>query len=790
MEGISKKLAYDPSIKEPPHSIIQSSAAATLPLYAYNAVLNEIISAGFIVDKFYTILHSIGKARELIILPEGLPSLILTTIILDDLKAPLVSALHQVENKRSSVIYDNLTFQTHQGEVRTLKMATYPIYDMTHEVSYFWIRFDPIETTMEKETALVLSHHNGDVNRDEMIILLEKELSKTKTMLQASFENMETIHEEMQSSNEELMAANEELQSTNEELQSVNEELYTVNSEYSKKIEELIQIKADIDNLICSAEVSAVILNNKFEIRMFTPSSAKVFNLLERDIGRSLKNFRHNLNIESLMEKMADVLNTNKAHEYEITDSHNHWYLLRIRPYYLPHQKVNSGVVLTLTDIHELKTLQQKQQRSEEELRLALKMGVIGVWHWNISDHTFHCDETIKNILGVSMLFQFDRFKDFMDSIHVNDKKRVEEAFKRVLSQKESFEQDFRIIHPDGKIRYMACCANLYHDTLLNQDHVTGICWDVTERHWLETEIINSKHLNLELDAITDGWWDFNLVTQQIYLSPLFKKTLGYKDHELSNSMENYEQLLLPGTRKAMHAELEKHKMNNNDSPLIQELSMQHKDGHTVWIVSHLKGIKNKRGKWIRMIGTQTDITALKIAEDQLKQHAYKDALTQLANQMVFLTALPRALARAKRNQNILAILYVDLNNFKLINDTKGHSVGDGVLRETANRLLAISREVDLVARLGGDEFGILLEDISTLKEVHSIIKRYILAFSNPLKINRADLLVTFSIGVALYPGDGETPEALLQRADENMYAAKKKGENQYIISPIVGPTT
>jgi len=171
---------------------------------------------------------------------------------------------------------------------------------------------------------------------------------------------METVNEEMQSTNEELMASNEELQSTNEELQSVNEELNIVNLERAKKIEEVIQAKDDIDNLINSAKICTIILNSKLEIRVFTPEIKKIFNLMGHDIGRPLEDFQHNLKFELLLSKASEVLKTKMTYENEIISNDNHWYLLKIIPY-LPTQTQDvTGVVITFTDINQTKLLQQE----------------------------------------------------------------------------------------------------------------------------------------------------------------------------------------------------------------------------------------------------------------------------------------------------------------------------------------------------------------------------------------------------------------------------------------------
>lgn len=278
------------------------------------------MSAGFIIDTSYVLLHSIGKARELLILPEGIPSLILTKIIIEELKGTLIAALHQAKSKLMPVVYKNITIHQNSDKEQAIKMAVHPIRDVNDKISYYWIRLDFSKATTEKSQPITLSGAQNSIHQHEIITALEEELSEARVLVQSSLESMETVNEEAQSANEELMASNEELQSTNEELQSVNEELNVVNLERSRKIDEVIQAKTDIDNLIHGAEICTIILNSNLEIRIFTPAIKKIFNLVSHDIGRSLENFKHNLKFDGLMTKTKEVLKSNKSYEMEVVN--------------------------------------------------------------------------------------------------------------------------------------------------------------------------------------------------------------------------------------------------------------------------------------------------------------------------------------------------------------------------------------------------------------------------------------------------------------------------------------
>jgi diguanylate cyclase (GGDEF)-like protein len=219
---------------------------------------------------------------------------------------------------------------------------------------------------------------------------------------------------------------------------------------------------------------------------------------------------------------------------------------------------------------------------------------------------------------------------------------------------------------------------------------------------------------------------------------------------------------------------------NNRDDPITQQLRFKHKSGQIVWILSRRKGILDKQKKLVRMIGALTKISDLKQTEHALGMLAYRDFLTKVPNKPAFSDALTRAIARCKRKQTSFAVFYVDIDNFKKINDLWNHSFGDKVLCEVAKKLQQSSRTIDFLARLGGDEFGILLEDHASQDEILAIADRYISIFSDPLLIDTTSLSVTLSIGIAFYPEHGDTYETLLHHVDQAMYRAKKLGKNQF----------
>lgn len=173
-------------------------------------------------------------------------------------------------------------------------------------------------------------------------------------------------------------------------------------------------------------------------------------------------------------------------------------------------------------------------------------------------------------------------------------------------------------------------------------------------------------------------------------------------------------------------------------------------------------------------------ITRLKQTNEQVLHLAHHDTLTALPNRILFYDRLNQSITRARRDKELFAVLFLDLDGFKLINDTFGHDVGDMLLREAAKRIVACVRDSDTVARMGGDEFTVILSNVRTPNSKDRVAKKIVEALARPFALNGKNCSVSVSIGIALYPDNGKTAEQLVKLADAAMYLAKNSGKNCY----------
>jgi diguanylate cyclase (GGDEF)-like protein/PAS domain S-box-containing protein len=205
------------------------------------------------------------------------------------------------------------------------------------------------------------------------------------------------------------------------------------------------------------------------------------------------------------------------------------------------------------------------------------------------------------------------------------------------------------------------------------------------------------------------------------------------------------------------------------------ETRMVHKNGSVGWVESMCVPIYDSNNQMIGALGVNRDITDRKKETARLEHLAHYDHLTKIPNRYLLLDRLEHLIAQSERNKNSFALLYIDLDKFKIINDTKGHAFGDQVLVETAFRLKQLIRNSDTIARIGGDEFVLLLEKISNKGDVLALIKTLTETLNKEFIIYDEKLEVSCSIGVAIYPDNGSTTDTLLATADHAMYKAKHK---------------
>jgi len=275
------------------------------------------------------------------------------------------------------------------------------------------------------------------------------------------------------------------------------------------------------------------------------------------------------------------------------------------------------------------------------------------------------------------------------------------------------------------------------------------------------------------------GTWEWNVQSGEAAYNERWAEIIGYRLEELApTTTETWERLAHPDDVKKSQAKLEE--VFAGKVPAYDcEIRMRHKDGRWVWVLDRGRVVEWTRdGAPLRMSGTHADITQLKESEETVRRLAMTDYLTGLSNRAHFSESLEEGVRIADSEKRKFALMMLDLNTFKPVNDSHGHPVGDALLQAVAETIKRCTRDGDIVTRVGGDEFAVIIGDYCGEEDVLSCAGRIYREISKPTTIHGNTITISVSIGISYYPDDAETATDLIKRADQAMYQAKKSGSN------------
>ncbi len=291
---------------------------------------------------------------------------------------------------------------------------------------------------------------------------------------------------------------------------------------------------------------------------------------------------------------------------------------------------------------------------------------------------------------------------------------------------------------------------------------------------------VSEDRWKFALEGAGDGVWDWDMVTDQVFRSARWKEIYGYTNNQLEETAAAGRALVHPDDLAQMLEDTQAYLKGERDI-YVSEFRILCEDGTWKWTLSRGMVIRHDvDGKPLRMIGTHTDISERKNAEAQVFRLAHYDQVTHLPNRTLFLDRFHQEVKKAQRNNQFITLMYLDLDDFKEINDTLGHDMGDLLLKETAGRLEACVRSDDTVARMGGDEFTIILNNLKDQISTERVAQNILDKFNEPFYLGGQIVYITTSIGISVYPVDGTEVDVLLKNADRAMYAAKEQGRNRY----------
>ena len=368
---------------------------------------------------------------------------------------------------------------------------------------------------------------------------------------------------------------------------------------------------------------------------------------------------------------------------------------------------------------------------------------------------------------------------DYETLTHPEDRESVRQTILSELAQSNRFEIEYRLVHADGGIRWVweRGVGVLGKDNDLTA--VEGFIQDITQRRQAEEALREAERRYRSIfEHATEGIFQTSRDGGYLAANPALARIYGYASPaELIADLSDIRQQLYvdPDRRREFERLMREYGYTRNfESPVYR------RDGAIIWISENARAVRDEQGQVQFYEGTVVEITDRKRYQEELEYQAGHDSLTGLPNRALLVDRLAQTLHAARRDQRVVAVVFVDLDHFKLINDSLGHHVGDRLLLDMAERLRACVRGEDTVARHGGDEFVLVLADQADEAGITVILRRLLDSISQPWAAEHGEYSIGCSIGVSLFPRDGDSAEKLLRCADAAMYKAKDIGRNTF----------
>ena len=373
---------------------------------------------------------------------------------------------------------------------------------------------------------------------------------------------------------------------------------------------------------------------------------------------------------------------------------------------------------------------------------------------------------TADDITGADSLFM----------VHPDDREHVKVCALAMMRGETVFPYEYRVVTKKGDILwYMGTVASIEYKY---QKATLGCQMDISLQKRAEDALKQSEERSQTIiDSITDAYYEVDLRGNLLLFNEAFLQLFGYRQEEmLGIPYKRY--VDKKNSDIAFRAFSQVYKTGK---PLNKmEWDIIHKSGEVRQVELSVSLARNAAGKPKGFRGIMSDITARRKAEEGIRRQAFHDSLTNLANRILFTDRLNMAIKRAKRSQKMVAIMVLDLDYFKDVNDRWGHAAGDLLLKEVADRLADKVRDTDTVARQGGDEFSVALSSLNNFDEARQVAEKIVSSFYQPFHLDAIDAYVTASLGIAMYPDHGDNIDSLINKADKAMYEAKNTGRNRF----------
>lgn len=522
-------------------------------------------------------------------------------------------------------------------------------------------------------------------------------------------------------------------------------------------------------------------------VKYASPSLERVLGYRsDKFVGENVLDYVHPDDLPSVVEKTAEALREpavarNEA-EYRFRHKDGSWRHMEALGTYLLEDPSVKGVVVTSRDVTKRKEAERKRREAEARFRTLVEQVPAIIYAEELSRNgkvLTYMSPQYEALFGYSWEAGVPHPEQWIDKVHPEDRERLILEDERTDETLEPFMVEYRMFTHDGRILWMRDEAVIVRDDDGRPLFWQGIMFDITEQKRAAEALKKSEASLAKAQRQAHlGSWERDLKTGEIYLSDEVFRICGYEPYEIPATLENFLETVPPDDRESLQRKIDE--VINEGSPYDFEHRVVRPSGEERVVHCRAEVVYSEEGEPLRMVGTLHDITERKTLEKQLEHQALHDGLTGLPNRSLFVDRLDQALARADRHQGKVAVLFLDVDNFKVVNDSLGHDAGDKLLIEMSRRLRACIRPGDTVARLGGDEFTILLEEVDDSSDAVLVAERIAEELQTPFDLEGQEIFASTSIGIALGDLAKNRPANLLRDADLAMYRAKDTGRAHY----------
>jgi diguanylate cyclase (GGDEF)-like protein/PAS domain S-box-containing protein len=434
-----------------------------------------------------------------------------------------------------------------------------------------------------------------------------------------------------------------------------------------------------------------------------------------------------------------------------------------------------------------LRRVRRSRRGTQQRLRLALQLARICTWEWDIKTDDMRWSSEPGATGGIEAAGSRGTLQSFLDLIHPEDRERARQTLVRAAEEASGFEIEFRIVLPTGQVRWWATAAGVLSSRAGRTTGIIGVSRDITELKESDERLrqAEGRYRTLVEQLPLASYVEHLDEESATYISPQIAELVGYAAEQWVADPAFFANTLHDDDRERVLAGFAS--MHESGEAFECEYRLIAQDGRVVWIHDAAVVVRNEGGAPRYAQGFMIDISERKRSEEALarSQHrlreqmqdaehqALHDGLTGLPNRTLFRDRVKQALLRGERDGEGFAVMLIDLDRFKEVNDTLGHQGGDQLLQEVAKHLRAALRTSDTAARLGGDEFAVLVPGLTDATDARQLADKLRSELARPVTVGGLTIEVEASVGIAFFPQHGDDVETLIRRADVSMYASK-----------------